>query len=170
MCFVRVNKLTSELNTFHPHLSLMNPDADDLSRDWLDRNNFAEINARIQQESKGSSKAMDTTVREIMYRFAHNARSHLSARPFCLFLVGLLTLQSGFSVAIYNYDEVAVSPRLNMLKDTEALIRFIRALTSNLTSVELGQYPTVTEIRDHEIKRELGLQQKSAPSSLLSLS
>lgn len=133
----------------------------------MNRDGFAEIKATQQQGPKGSSKAMDITIQEIMYQSADYARLHLSARPFWLFSVGLLIFGSGFSAAIYDRDGVAVSPQLNMWNDTEAFIRLIRALTTNLTSVELGQDPTVAEIRDHEVKRKLGLQKVVGPVFLI---
>jgi hypothetical protein len=94
-------------------------------------------------------------VKPVVCQAADYARLHLSARPFQLFSVGLLIFGAKFCVAIFDRAGVMFSPIHDMWEDTETFVRVIRSLTCQLSSVELGQDPTVTILPDpqHEAWR-----------------
>ena len=94
-------------------------------------------------------------VKPVVCQAADYARLNLSARPFQLFSVGFLIFGSEFCVAIFDRAGVLFSPIHDMWEDTGIFVRVIRSLTCHLSSVELGQDPTVTTLPDqqHEIWR-----------------
>ena len=119
---------------------------------WRQTGGFCEVKPTLQQGPKSKDPKV---VKPVVYQAADYARLHLSARPFQLFSVGLLIFGSEFCVAIFDRAGVLFSPIHDMWEDTEILIRVIRSLTCHLSSVELGQDPTVTTLPDqqHEIWR-----------------
>ena len=119
---------------------------------WRETGGFCEVKSTPQQGPKFTDPKV---VKPVVCQAADYARLHLSARPFQLFSIGLLIFGSEFCVAIFDRAGVLFSPIHDMWKDTEIFIRVIRSLTCHLSSVELGQDPTVTTLPDqqHEIWR-----------------
>jgi Fungal protein kinase len=119
---------------------------------WRQTGGFCEVKPTLQQGPKSKDPKV---VKPVVCQAADYARLHLSARPFQLFSVGLLIFGSEFCVAIFDRTGVLFSPIHDMWEDTEIFIRVIRSLTCHLSSVELGQDPTVTTLpyQQHEIWR-----------------
>lgn len=88
------------MNTSHPDFpvvspdfSLMDPDSKDDSGDWMNGCAFAVIEPTKRQGPKWTPTIQSSD----------HARLHLSARPFCLFSIGLFIYGSGFSVAMFDH-------------------------------------------------------------------
>jgi hypothetical protein len=119
---------------------------------WRQTRGFCEVKPTLRQRPKSQDPKV---VKQLVCQAADYTRLHLSARPFQLFSVGLLIFGSEFCVAIFDRAGVLFSLIYDMWEDTEIFIRVIRSLTCHLSSVELGQDPTVTILPDqqHEIWR-----------------
>lgn len=120
---------------------------------WRHIQGFCEVKPTPQQGPKSTDPKV---VKPLVCQAADYARLHLSARPFQLFSIGLLIFGSKFCVAIFDRSGVLFSPIQDIWDDIEIFIRVIRSLTCQLSSVELGQDPTVTILSDqqHKIWRE----------------
>ncbi|KAF8816214.1 hypothetical protein BYT27DRAFT_7333558 [Phlegmacium glaucopus] len=116
---------------------------------WCQIGGFCEVKRTLQQGPKSKDPKF---VKPVVCQAADYAQLHLSARPFQLFSVGLLIFGSEFCVAIFDRAGVLFSPVHDMWQDTEVFIRVIRSLTCHLSSVELGQDPTVTTLPDQQHK------------------
>jgi hypothetical protein len=114
---------------------------------WRETAGFCTVKSTPQQGPKSKDPKV---VKLVVCQAADYARLHLSARPFQLFSVGLLIFGSEFCVAIFDRAGVLFSPIYDMWKDIEVFIRVIRSLTCHLSSVELGQDPTVSTLPDQQ--------------------
>ena len=114
---------------------------------WRQTGGFCVVKPALQQGPKSKDPKV---VKPLVCQAADYARLHLSARPFQLFSVGLLIFGSEFCVAIFDHAGVLFSPIHDMWKDIEIFVRVIRSLTCHLSSVELGQDPTVTTLSDQQ--------------------
>lgn len=116
---------------------------------WRHIHGFYKVKPTPQQGPKATGPKV---VKPLVCQAADYARLHLSTQPFQLFSVGLLVFGSQFCAAIFDCAGVLFSPIHDMWKDTETFIRVIRSLTCLLSSVELGQDPTVTTLPDQQHK------------------
>ena len=114
---------------------------------WRQTGAFCEVKPTPQQGPKSKDPQV---VKPMVCQAVDYARLHLSARPFQLFSFGLLIFGSKFCINIFDRAGALFSPIHNMWEDTEIFIRIIRSLTCHLSSVELGQDPTVTTLPDQQ--------------------
>ena len=139
---------------------------------WSQAGGFCKVKPTPHQGPKSNDPKI---VKPLVCQAADYARLHFSARPFQLFSVGLLIFGSEFCVAIFDRAGVLFSPIHDMWEDIEIFIRVIRSLTCHLSSVELGQDPTVTTLPDqqHEIWRNptknLGCEPKDFPTFVITM-
>ena len=91
------------------------------------------------------------------------ARLHTSARPFQLFSIGLLIFGSKFCVAIFDRDGVQFSPIRDMWLNLDVFIRVIRRLSCDLSTVNLGQDPTVEMVPEEQAKQRGGVARVTTP-------
>ncbi|KAH8094557.1 hypothetical protein BXZ70DRAFT_948014 [Cristinia sonorae] len=92
---------------------------------------------------KGSDK---TKVPQTLAQTANYARLHMSSRPFQLFTVALVICGSKFVVAIFDRDGVTVSTDYDMWEDTAIFVRVVLQITSRLSPIQLGTYPSDQEL------------------------
>ncbi|TFK36489.1 hypothetical protein BDQ12DRAFT_241892 [Crucibulum laeve] len=131
-----------DLSSITPGRSGQKPSA--LSRH---QSSFCEVKPTPQQGPKSTDPDI---VKPIVAQAADYARLHMSARPFQLFSIGLLIFGSQFCVAIFDRGGVRFSPIHDMWTDTGIFIRVVRSLTCHLSSVELGQDPSVQILPDED--------------------
>ncbi|EMD33827.1 hypothetical protein CERSUDRAFT_126048 [Gelatoporia subvermispora B] len=123
---------------------------EDPGKRWWDRYSWCEIKAHASDRPKayGSNDA-----KSIVVQTANYARLHMSGRPFQLFSIGLLIYGDEFCVGIYDRAGVRFSPSYNIWDEFDTFIRVVRCITTNMTPIQLGQDPTVTQLTD--VQREL---------------
>lgn len=142
-------------STSHPDFSLLGLGVDPNWNNWRDRDGFYGVKATKEQGPK--RQGMKTsTIPDVVSQAGDYARFHLSAKPFVLFSVGLLIHGSHFCVAIFDRDGVCISPVGDIWQETRYFIRVVRSMTCELTGVELGLDPTVTELDLHATRKLLG--------------
>ncbi|THH07610.1 hypothetical protein EW146_g9263 [Bondarzewia mesenterica] len=138
------------------------------SKLWRDRDAFVEIKATKMQGPRPDN-SRETTIQDIVTQAADYARLYMSARPFVLFSFGLLIFGSEFCVGIFDRDGVTFSPKRDMWKNTNDFIRVIRSMACELTTVELGQDPTVYELDSSIAQHPVGQTDKNNyPSYVIS--
>ncbi|KAH8094549.1 hypothetical protein BXZ70DRAFT_947969 [Cristinia sonorae] len=115
------------------------------SRNRAVKDSFLEIRPLASQGliPKGSDK---TKVPQTLAQTADYARLHMSSRPFQLFTVALVICGSKFVVAIFDRDGVTVSTDYDMWEDTAIFVRVVLQITSRLSPIQLGTYPSVQEL------------------------
>ncbi|GJJ15486.1 hypothetical protein Clacol_009764 [Clathrus columnatus] len=108
---------------------------------WRHRAAFIELKATSAQGPKPAK--LGNTVKAIVSQAADYARLHLTCRPFQLFSIGLLIFGKQFCVAIFDRDGVQFSPIQDLWDNLGILIRIIRRMTHEMSSVDFGQDPNV---------------------------
>ncbi|KAG5640982.1 hypothetical protein DXG03_006456 [Asterophora parasitica] len=66
-----------------------------------------------------------------------------ASRPFSLFVIGIALYGTAFRVGVYNRVGIVFSEEYSIINDLDVFVRVIRQISCDLTSVGLGQDPTV---------------------------
>ncbi|KAI0935651.1 hypothetical protein AcV5_004012 [Taiwanofungus camphoratus] len=108
---------------------------------WRQVSGFIEV----KQSYKDSPFPQDRTktVKQVVAQAADYARLILCARPFQLYVLGLLIYGDNYCMAMFDRGGVILSKEKHLRHDLELFVRVIYRLTCDLSPVELGHDPTV---------------------------
>lgn len=138
----------THFQTVRPDFTLLKSEVERTkSKLWRDREGFCEVKASAKDSPNSTRTPGNATT--VLVQAADYARLHMSASPFQVFSIGLLIYGHKFAIAYFDRGGAQVTPGYDMWVNLKDFIRVVRCMTWHMSSIELGQDPSVSLVPDN---------------------